>query len=308
MPSIFFAEPMASTIFAPQTRDANLASIGFAEARTAEQADVIVARRLATVLAHFRSKKRYYVWTHEPAYTRYGERYVRDVATGINVAMSTAFNGDIYLTPLFYFRFDHLDLDDVIAKARRKREFCSFLATYRTDQSKYIGGVNADLSYYRQELGLHLQAAGLCKIYGRGWPEDIRIEGESRGAGWHETKLDIIEAYTYNIAVENTIALNYVTEKHWDATDAGCVQVYFGGGSGVGAVTPPDAYVDCSGGISFEEIAERLRTLTQKDREEMLAAAVAGHNQVTRSWTRERIVKDIMDRFAERVRELLDGE
>ena len=307
MPSIFFADPMTSTPFAANTREKNLASVAMDEAPTPDAADVIVARRLPTVLALFHLKKRYYVWTHEPAYAPFGEGSVRDVATDTNVAMSTAFNGDIYLTPLYYFVFEPQNVDSVIAKARAKRDFCAFLATYRTDQSKLVGGVNADLAHFRQNLALHLQAARLCKIYGRGWPEEIAIEGESRGTGWHDSKLGIIESYTYNIAVENTIARNYVTEKHWDPIGAGCVQVYFGAGSGVEAVTPPGAYVDCSGGVEFGEIEARLRGLTQQDREGMLEASVAAYNKVLESWTRRQVIQGMVDRFGQRVRELLDG-
>lgn len=308
MPSIYFVDPMSSTPFALKTRQKSLASVGLMEAPTAAAADVIVGRRLSTVLSLFQWKKRYYVWSHEPAYAPVGERYVRDTATGIKVAMSTAFNGDIYLTPLYYYVFEPLKLDRIIARARRKRDFCSFLATYRVDQSKYIGGVNTDLSAFRQTLALHLQASGLCKIYGRGWPEDVVIEGESRGTGWHAAKLEIIEPFTYNIAIENTIARNYVTEKHWDPVEAGCVQVYFGAGSGVDAVTPSSAYVDCSGGIEFEEIADRLRSLTQLDREGMLEDGVAAYNKVLKSWSRQQVIQGVLARFGERVRELLDDD
>lgn len=307
MASVFFADPMSFTPFDPQQRAKNLSAVKLEEASSAEEADVIVGRRLSAVLALFELNKRYYVWTHEPTYAPVGERYILDQATGINVAVSSAFNGDVYLTPLYYFYFQPLDVDDIIGKARRKSDFCSFLATYRVDQAKYIGGMNADLAHFRQSLGLHLQRAGLCKIYGRGWPEHVPVEGESRGTGWHATKLQIIEEYRYNIAVENTIAHNFVTEKHWDALRAGCVQVYFGAGSGVEAVTPSGAYIDCSGGATFDEVAGRLQSLTQDDREDMLALSVRAFNRVFDSWTKPLVVEGMVARFAERVEDLLDS-
>jgi len=306
MTSVFFADPMSSTPFTERHRDNALSREKLSVARSAPAADVIVARRMSTLLPLFGLRKRYYVWSHEPTYAPIGEKWVRDLATGVNVAVSSAFNGDVYLTPLYYFYYAPLDLDEVIAKTRQKTEFCSFLATYRTDQAKYIGATNADLAFFRQSMALYFQGKGLCKIYGRGWPEEVTVEGESRGDGWHQTKLDIIDAYTYNIAVENTVTLNYVTEKHWDATRAGCVQVYFAAGSGVEAITPPAAFIDCSRGASFDDVAERLRSLTQPEREEMVAAAVGAINQTNEVYQRPAVIADMVARFAERVRELLD--
>ena len=308
MTSVFFADPMNSTPFTERHRETALARVRLTVARAPELADVIVARRMSTLLPLFGLKKRYYVWSHEPMYAPIGERYVRDLASDVNVAVSSAFNGDVYLTPLYYFYYAPLDLDEVIAKARRKSQVCSFLATYRTDQAKYIGGTNADLAFFRQSMALYFQQLGMCTIYGRGWPEGITVEGESRGEGWHQTKLDIIDAYTYNIAVENTVAHNYVTEKHWDATRAGCVQVYFAAGSGVEEVTPPGAFVDCSRGSTFDDVAERLRTLTQSEREAMLEAAVGAINRTNQTYQRPAVIADMVARFAERVGELVDGQ
>ena len=307
MTSVFFADPMNSTPFTERHREKALSREKLAVAGSAARADVIVARRMATLLPLFELGKRYYVWSHEPMYAPIGERYVRDLATGITVAVSSAFNGDVYLTPLYYFYYAPLDLDEVIAKARSKTEMCSFLATYRTDQAQYIGATNSDLAFFRQSMALRLQGMGLCKIFGRGWPEGITVEGESRGDGWHQAKLDIIDAYTYNVAVENTVTHNYVTEKHWDATRAGCVQVYFAEGSGVEAITPPGAFIDCSRGATVDDIAERFRTLTQPEREEMLAAAVGAINRTNEAYERPAVIADMVARFAERVRELLDG-
>jgi glycosyl transferase family 10 (putative fucosyltransferase) len=306
MTSVFFADPMNSTPFTERHREKALSREKLSVARSAPEADVIVARRMSALLPLFDLKKRYYVWSHEPMYAPIGERYIRDLATGVNVAVSSAFNGDVYLTPLYYFVYDPVDLDQVIAKARRKTELCSFLATYRKDQAKYIGGTNADLAFFRQSMALYLQSRGMCKIYGRDWPEGITVEGESRGEGWHQAKRGILAAYTYNIAVENTVAHNYVTEKHWDATQAGCVQVYFAAGSGVEAVTPPGAIIDCSRGSTFDDVAERMRMLTQSEREGMLEAAVAAINRTGQVYQRPAVIGDMVARFAERVRELLE--
>lgn len=42
-----------------------------------------------------------------------------------------------------------------------------------------------------------------------------------------ESKMDVFRRYRFCIAIENTIAYDYVTEKLWDAFAAGCVPIYY---------------------------------------------------------------------------------
>ncbi len=39
--------------------------------------------------------------------------------------------------------------------------------------------------------------------------------------------MDVFRRYRFCIAMENTIAHDYVTEKLWDAFAAGCVPIYY---------------------------------------------------------------------------------
>jgi glycosyl transferase family 10 (putative fucosyltransferase) len=307
MATVFFADPMDHTPFEARQRDLYLPAVGLSVAALAEEADVIVGRRLSSVSPLFRLKKRYYIWTHEPRWAPIGERYIRDQAWDTTVAVSSAFNGDVYVSPLHYIDFVPLQLDDVMRKARQKTERCAFLGTYRADASVYVGGVNRDLTAFRQSLALYLQGAGLCKIYGRGWPEHFKTEGESRGPGWHIVKREILSRFQYNLAVENTLAHNYVTEKHWDPTQTACVQIYFASGSGVEAVSPVNTFIDCSRGATFDDIAGRLEALGKSDREGMVEAAVGAYNATCESTSKQVVTQSMVARFAERVGELMDG-
>ena len=39
--------------------------------------------------------------------------------------------------------------------------------------------------------------------------------------------MDVFRRYRFCIAIENTVAHDYITEKLWDAFAAGCVPVYY---------------------------------------------------------------------------------
>lgn len=308
MPSIYFADSMDHTPFDARQQGLYLPALGLEVTESAEQADVIVARRISAFYPLFRLKKRYYLWSHEPRWAPIGERYIHDTASGTRVAVSSAYNGDVYLSPLYYFDFRPLPLDRVMTQAREKTEHCAFLATYRAEPAVYVGGMNPDLTAFRQRLALHLQAAGLCRIYGRGWPEHVAIEGESRGLGWHLVKREILASYQYNLGVENTLAHNLVTEKHWDPIQTGCVQIYFAAGSGVEAVTPVSTFIDCSRGATFDDITERLRTLGKSEREGMVEAGIIAYNAICESSSRRDVIQPIVRRFADRIGELLDSQ
>jgi hypothetical protein len=107
-------------------------------------------------------------------------------------------------------------------------------------------GRDVDLTQRRQALALHLQRQGFCDLYGRGWPETIKISGESRFDRWPETKQDILSGYAINLAFENTIAPRYVTEKIWDAIRGACLPVYHGIGTGIYDDFPPNSFVEAA--------------------------------------------------------------
>ena len=114
------------------------------------------------------------------------------------------------------------------------------LATYRRPPTPAIhNGRNIDLQEYRQELALLLQKWGFCDIYGSSWPASTTIEGTSREGAWWDAKREILENYAINIAFENTIIPNYVTEKIWDAVVCGCLPVYHGVDNGIYEIFPP---------------------------------------------------------------------
>ena len=104
----------------------------------------------------------------------------------------------------------------------------------------------ADLIGLRAEFAEYGVRHGLLDLYGRGW-DPLPTKGESRGGSatksWSALKHELIAGYTFNIALENTYLPNYVTEKIWQAVQAGCLPVYLGS-SWLDRIVDPGLYVD----------------------------------------------------------------
>ena len=67
--------------------------------------------------------------------------------------------------------------------------------------------------------------------------------------GGRETKLEVLRRYRFNLAFENCIDRDYVTEKWFDCLLAGCVPVYAGAPNIADFAPGPDSYVDA---LAFE--------------------------------------------------------
>jgi hypothetical protein len=306
MKRVFFAESMQSTPFQEgRRRDSLDLPDDIRLVDNAPDADIVVARFHYELAPHFQLGRQYYLWTHEPNWCSVAEKQFVDAATGHVIHASTAWNGDIYVSPLYFFPFYRLDLEELRERARSKSKSCVVIATFRRKFDRYQGGVNVDLTEYRQRLAIGLQNAyDYCDIFGRSWPEDVRLSGESRGLGWHESKQEILQGYAFNLALENTVLSNYVTEKLWDAYSAACVPIYFGQGTGINEVLSDGSFIDCSGISSAGELYERLASVSLNRRLDIIGSAVSDIEKMARSTTRLDVARATVARFVERVREL----
>ncbi len=304
MPILFFADDMAYTPFDSKIRSQSLASVSLEHTSAPEEADIIVSRILPTLSRYFYLGKRYYVWTHEPRWMPTNHKFIIDISSGNKICVSSAYNGDIYLSPLFYFPFMMLDLDEIIGKFRLKQRKCVFLSTYRSMADRFVGDSNVDLSDFRQRAAVSMQQAGVCDIYGKSWPAHIKTEGESRGPGWQTAKTGILDNYKFNLACENTATHNYITEKFWDAVRSGSVPIYLSRGTGIDQVTDPGSFLDCSD-LSVEAIVDKIETLGEAELEDMIVRAVTKFNQVSRGHDRNEVRQQVVRRFRDRVLETL---
>ena len=272
---------------------------------TADQADIIVARLMSNVAKHFDLDSQYYIWTHEPAWCAVDQNDFFDMASQRKIHVSTAFNGDVYISPLYYFPFKPLDLDVLKAMCAGKTKDCAFLATYRGKFDRYVGPVNVDLTEYRQRVAMHLYSQyGFCDIFGRSWPASVKIVEESRGSGWADKKIGIIGDYRFNLAFENTVARNYVTEKLWHAIQGACVPVVYARDNGIAELLRPTSYIDSSNFRTVDDLYQAMKSMTDKDRLGYVTSAYEDYTKILKSTKKAPISQAVVARFCERIHDM----
>lgn len=305
MRRVHFVEDMASTPFMAGPRRSSLVLPGVEIVDTPDAADVLCARSLGALSRHFHLGKALLVWTHEPAWCGVSEKSVVDTATGLTINMSTTFNGEVYISPLHYFPFQAIDRKALLDSLADRPKFCAILATYRAKFDRYIGGRNVDITEFRQRLAIDLHLRhDACDIFGRGWPEQVKTVEESRGAGWQSRKLGVLADYRFNVACENTVTLNYVTEKIWQAIQSGCIPIYFAQGTGIEGLLSSESYVDPGGFQSTDELHAHLAALDPASHYKIVDSAIADYQRILEGNRKAEIAALQTDRFAARITEI----
>ena len=281
MISIFRADPMTFTPFSvDKPLNEILATGGITFVDTPSKADIILARREDALQTYGSFNKAFAIWTYEPRFN-YQRGCVANISGVRNpVHIMNAYNGTIYADKFYYFRASQLDFDRMMRLFADKPKRGVMLASYRRPPTPVLyEGRNIDLQEYRQHLGTHLLESGFCDIYGRNWPESTRISGNSREGAWRAAKHDILKSYAVNIAFENTIIPNYVTEKFWDAVVNACLPIYHGADNGIYEIFPEQCFIEASG-KSVESLADQIVNMTLKEMQARYAACVRAYIDV----------------------------
>jgi glycosyltransferase involved in cell wall biosynthesis len=113
--------------------------------------------------------------------------------------------------PIFYFGPDEVDwLRRPVRPKSARAPVAAFISNVWDASGRYR---------YMSELMRHLEVDSFGKVLRN------RTLSEDHG---RQTKLDVIATYKFTIAIENSRALDYVTEKLYDPLIAGSVPVYLG--------------------------------------------------------------------------------
>ncbi len=102
----------------------------------------------------------------------------------------------------------------------------------------------------------------LFDLYGPGW------DGVSTYKGMPHAKLPCLQQYRFNICLENTRnTTGYITEKIFDAMQAGCIPVY-AGASNMDSYIPRTCYIAYEDFTSLETLKERMCAVTEQEYEQ----------------------------------------
>lgn len=191
------------------------------------------------------------------------------------VTIVNGFNGGIFSNN-FHFLSSYIYDEDCdlgmpkdeelqISQLMTKEEFDNAKPVIFVGQKRKLEEINQiniargiDLNLMRQKIAECAYQKGVGDVIGRGWGEIAKTDGSGFDAGnedWWTTKLELIRGYRFNIALENTLAEFYVTEKIWHSIKGGCLPVYWGKGSSIYKSFPDHSFVDAS---RFERVEELI--------------------------------------------------
>ena len=153
-----------------------------------------------------------------------------------------------------------------------------------------INGNHIPRSFRGQLYGKRIEAMarlaklGVVDLYGRGWDQwwsrrsmwppywlNYRtLMSIYRGAC--ESKYEVLSRYRFSLCFENMTMNGYVTEKLFDCLYAGAIPLYLGA-KDIGSLIPSDVYVDCSLFSSWEEMNDKVMSMSNS---EIIAMREAG--------------------------------
>jgi len=200
------------------------------------------------------------IYTHEPRYAI--GRPQREVRGGTTIHTHDLSLGHFEDVWEFYILLDPQPHAD---PAAGKRAGTVLVARNQPDIAH---AHPADLIGARAEIAEYGARRGLLDPYGKGWePLPTRVEAPDPGGtkNWVALKHDSLGAYRYNIALESTYLPNYVSEKFWQAAQAGCLPVYLGS-PWMDRLVDPSLYVDLRNHASPASLFAELRRIPEPDR------------------------------------------
>lgn len=330
---IFRADPMVLTPFAGDDPAPEFRRGGMRYVSEPDAADIILACRLRHLWRYRRRRCRLAVWTDEPRWDVHTASPVRVRGFTPPVHIMNAYTGGIFTDNyLFMKNMPAVDFDASMRAFAGKPWRAVMLATYRKRRDgawsrikrtlvgiiphqrfaahEYsplrIGGRDIDLLQARQSLALHLQERGFCDIYGRGWPPDVRLRGESRLGAWREAKNAILENYGVNVALENTDISHYVSEKIWDAVREACLPVYHGASNGIYDDFPKGSFVEAAG-RSAREIADEIMAMPPDERSGRYEACLRTYLRIIAEGRPQRAEAACRERAAGFIQGIMDG-
>ena len=185
---IFRADCMEYTLFSDAKPIPEVFAAGGVElVETPASANIILARREEALQLYGSYNTNFAIFTHEPRYSNRVETPTKIPGIRNPVHIMNAYTGKIYVDNFYYFPRRDIDYDGTMRTFTRKPRRAVILATYRAPPTDlWLDGRDLDLQQSRQQLALRLLEYGFCDVYGRGWPKNTKISGESRRGAWRD--------------------------------------------------------------------------------------------------------------------------
>eukprot|EP00884_Botryococcus_braunii_P018417 jgi/Botrbrau1/5259/Bobra.0172s0118.1 len=109
--------------------------------------------------------------------------------------------------------------------------------------------------------GIRVDYKGLCQ-FNNAWEAE---EEEDRGSNAVPDKISLFRQYRFCICMENSLAMDYVSEKVYHGLMAGCLPIYWGRQMFEIFLPSPDAVIDASEYSTIAELVAEVKRLSEND-------------------------------------------
>lgn len=255
------------------------------------QADIYICQTLPVSskvdLALFRLRFKKFipiiVWTFEPRFSTLTRPFIRGSLYFPEVHVMNLYTEGVFLDNYSLFHqyvncelelIDESHYESRMAKAVGLNGFVENVLPF------IINGKNIDLCGLRQELLFEGNKEGVIDIYGKGWPEGTSMGDSRLSVDWHSLKLETLQQYAFNIAIENTNYNYYVSEKIWDSIKAGCLPIYFGRGNKIYETFPKKSFLDLAKYANFNVLFDHIRNMKVDEYSDRLESCIKVYNRI----------------------------
>ncbi|MDJ0796871.1 MAG: glycosyltransferase family 10 [Calothrix sp. MO_167.B12] len=269
-------------------------------------ADLIVSgtfKKLLTFMLRFGRSKKYLLWTLEP---RFSKHFIPQISYPLlpTFHVMNVYNGifsdNYFFTPRYPIELNYKGFSGFNSKR------IVSLMTYQAGHKwkLFYQGNDIDLCNLRTKIALEGYSRGILDIYGRGWSDKIKV-GQSRGKGWREKKIMILQQYNFNLCFENTNWHHYCTEKIWDSIQGGCLPIYYGKGNSIYDDFPRNSFLDYSDFNSSDLLFDYIQNIKLDEFQERMNLCIQAFNQAVRYKQEKQPHQKLLQQTLLKIREIL---
>jgi hypothetical protein len=259
------------------------------------QADIAVSSNINS-LVKFAKEKNFsghlLLWTNEPRWNSNTEKSI--ISGEHKIFIMNGFTGDIFVDHFHYLWVGKYKQIDLLTEQEYDERYSDnykelvCLASQHGDGKPFpIRGIDCDLYALRREIALYANSINQCDIYGAGWPEGIisdesecgRLTHNSWGS-WEDKKLLLLQSGRFNLAFENTVYKNYITEKFWHPIMAKVLPVIYEGDSGVSSIFPEGTFVNYCDFDNPESLMQFLSNMSKHEYIERINKTITIYNNL----------------------------
>ena len=246
------------------------------------------------------------VWTDEPRFCTLTQTYFKSKPYIPSIHIMNCYTGDVLINPWCVFGYWAITkkLEYISDDCTDNKKMICSMGSYR-NEPLILYNKNIDLTDYRQKLSIYGYQKGIVDICGPNWPKMISITTNTRKVkDWHKEKLDFLQNYRFNIAIENTLIHNYITEKIWDPITVGCLPIYYGNDN-IYSIFKQKSFIDTNKFNSFNSLFDYIINMTRQEYLERINSCIETYNRAFNDIDFSKEYHNMVDMIINKIRTII---